>query len=103
MKRTDACIAGHYRLTIGAPGKDDPLATTLRGSAAKDQASETAVRAGAVTVLAEASPKPQRPDVRHKPADDRQAALPTTAAADFRNVVILNAVPGAESIFRHDR
>jgi hypothetical protein len=105
-KRTDACIAGYYRLkVVSAP----PLETGTIGPAAT-VASAPITQQTAITVpldglrsepnLSVASPP--------KPAPVRQASaekpiVRAAAGTDYRNVVLLNPAPGDPTVFRHER
>ena len=107
LKRTDTCIAGYYGLTVAAPAKPDTgkpesakkataktpaVSPVPPGGAAKGLQIEREARAAAAkyTPVAVAVSKPM--------------ATPVAAApSDFRNVFILNASPGAERVFRHDK
>jgi hypothetical protein len=102
LKRTDACIAGYFGLKIDAAG--------VRDTGVRDIG---ALETGAITVPTAIPAAPKRP----APAAKAAARLPAKTAAvkepaaaprasagtDYRNVVLLNAPPGAAAVFRHDR
>lgn len=104
LKRTDPCIAGYYGLEIGKgtaaekqvadkPGSDGVRNEVPEGGAEKGLALEREALAQSKAVVAAipavASAKPKKAVI--------------AAPADFRNVLIINATPGTESIFRHER
>jgi hypothetical protein len=97
LKRTDACIAGYFGLKT----------ETARSG------ETSALETGAIAVPAAVPVPPKRP----APAAKAAARLPAktssvkepavapraSAGTDYRNVVLLNAPPGAAAVFRHDR
>lgn len=102
LKRTDPCIAGYFGLKIDATGDRD--------SGGRDIA---ALETGAIAVPSAIPAAPKRPAPAAKAAErlpakmasvkEPAAAPRASAGTDYRNVVLLNARPGAAAIFRHDR
>ena len=113
LKHTDACIAGYYGLTVEAPAKHDTSQPEAAKKAAKTQAAPPVPPGGKAKGLqlerearaAAAIDAPVAAAVIKQPApESKPIASPVKAApSDFRNVLILNAAPGAERVFRHDK
>jgi hypothetical protein len=106
MKRTDACIAGYFGLTIvSAP----PLETgTISPSAPVVSALTTQQTTIAVPLDGPRSEPNLAMESPPKPAPVRQASaekpiVRAAAGTDYRNVVLLNPAPGDPTIFRHER
>ncbi len=105
MKRTDACIASYFGLTIApAPGSSaSPRAEPVTpASSVPAPARPAAAPAVALRRLDPQEPPSTRP---LKPRVVADVGRPVRAAdgTDFRNVVILNAADGAPGIYRHER
>lgn len=101
MKRTDACIAGYFGLTI-APAPARPAAPIPTARPAPSAAVSTTAPAVALRRLDAQEPPSTRPP---KPRVVADVGRPVRAedGTDFRNVVILNAADGAPGIYRHER
>ena len=112
LKRTDACIAGYYGLTVETPVKADtivkapaksPAAASVPkvppGGAVKGLTLEREARAAAAKEM----PQPAVAVVKSPKPIEKPAPTPVAATSDYRNVVILNATPGPGGIFRHDK
>ncbi|OYW56735.1 MAG: hypothetical protein B7Y80_01220 [Hyphomicrobium sp. 32-62-53] len=107
LKRTDACIAGYFGLKIEAAGDLN------NGDRASGNRDNTALETGAIAVPAAIPAPPKRPATAAKAAErapakmasvkEPAAAPRASAGTDYRNVVLLNAPPGAAAVFRHDR
>ena len=97
LKRTDPCIAGYYGLKVdAAPPKSDARLET--GALAPPPASPAAPAHPAPAAKAPARASALAAAVK-EPASAPRAA----AGTDYRNVVLLNAAPGAAAVFRHER
>ncbi len=112
LKRTDACIAGYYGLTVETPVKagtdvkapaKSPAAASVPkvppGGAAKGLTLEREARAAA----GKETPQPAVAVVKSPKPIEKPAPTLVAATSDYRNVVILNAAPGTGGIFRHDK
>lgn len=98
MKRTDACIAGFYGLTVdkdATPSSGEALATPSA------QEPRTSIDAPALRGASETDTTIARSDDAHRVA----SAEPVRAASntDFRNVRVLNAVSADGTWYRHTR
>lgn len=111
LKRTDACIAGYYGVTIEPAVTVSASATTAPAdttSAAKGLALERAAIAKLGGNGSDKSPQPSAKGASPLPAEGKRTRtakpLPVPAPnTDFRNVLIINAAPGEARVFRHER
>ncbi len=99
MKRTDACIAAYYGLTVEASARP--------ADAAQAVATAASTKAAAKAVLVDLKPVVDvDPPLRDGAQTVRHASLAPPRAApdtDFRNVKILNAADPGEAWFRHTK
>jgi hypothetical protein len=110
LKRTDPCIAGYYGLSVGdgtqsAHTNSQATSSELVEELMLGAENGLKLERDAMTALAgkENRDKPQPAAfVVPKPAPVKKIA-PAAAPADYRNVVILNAAPGASAIYRHEK
>lgn len=128
LKRSDPCIAGYYGLTVEAPSKSEDgkatsqaretNASTAAVTKANGRMSKSVGRLGpaekglalerdALAAIKQADPIAAKPAVERsseplKTAIGRKSKAPGPPA-DFRNVVIINAAPGTDPIFRHEK
>jgi hypothetical protein len=109
MKRTDACVAAYHGLTVGGA---QPLETGAIPPAPRASAEPSAVPAAvdSAALMIPSAPAGQRPAAaartRTPPLVSANLApvIPRAAAGtDYRNVVLLNAAPGAPGVYRHER
>jgi len=121
MKRTDACVAAYFGLTIApAPGSsasaraEPTTPTTSAPTPAGPAAPVPTARPASAAAVSTAAPAvamrrldPQEPPSTRptKPRVVADAGLPVRAAdgTDYRNVVIINAADGAPGLYRHER
>lgn len=97
MKRTNACVAGHFGLKVPDAG---PAAAAHRQPAAAENKAEPASRAVKLRPLEDpelAARRTERPQRLAGPAPLPRAAEGT----DYRNITILNAPSGDGQIYRH--
>ena len=104
LKRTDACIAAYYGLTIGtAPRLENK---GLETGAIAPPGPRTAAPSVAVDAPLRPAPTaksaPQKPELTTA-AKAAPIAPRAATGTDYRNVVLLNATPGEAAIFRHER
>jgi hypothetical protein len=106
MKRTDACIAAHYGLSVVAPAgietgaipvqerqENSPSAATIF---APSTPAPLAIISGPVVPVARGAPM--------KTASLDKSPSPRAAAGtDYRNVVLLNPEPGQPAVFHHEQ
>ncbi len=109
MKRTDACIARYYGLTVKSSTPLEtgtitphasiaPTAVTPPTAIAPDEPRRGPSQSEGQPAAELPKPAPVRQASAEKPSPPRAAA-----GTDYRNVVLLNAAPGEPAIFRHDR
>lgn len=104
LKRTDACIAAYHGLTIeAAPRNRDSRLET--GALAPPTANPASVARPAPASAAKRTARaPAAAPAMREPAPAPRAAPPrATDGTDYRNVVLLNAAPGSNAVFRHER
>lgn len=117
MKRTDACIAGYYGLTVeGAAPSVPPAAAGERSASATEisappQAKAASAKPGSPSTFAARSATPGRRPAGLKDTSVRtidmtrasRGAAPVAAPeTDYRNVRVINASTGDGQWFRHD-
>jgi hypothetical protein len=113
MKRTNACVAAYHGLTIDSarPLETGALAPAPAANARTTEPLTSPVRPAPVAARAQPAAEPALSLVKPITAKslprglpkEPQAAPRAAAGTDFRNVVLLNAGPGAPAIFRHER
>lgn len=117
LKRTDPCIAGYYGLTVGEGAGAAPTVKAATSSELVEELvlgaekglklERDAMNAGTPASLAtpDGRDKPQPAAFVVKKPAAPAAAKPVlkAAPADFRNVVIINAAPGAATVYRHEK
>jgi len=94
LKRTDACIAAYYGLKIKPASR---LETGAIAPTVNDPAIPAAASPHPVTPVA-AKPRARSETLLRSSSQPLRAATGT----DYRNVVVLNAAPGAPAVFRHE-
>lgn len=115
MKRTDACIAGYYGLTVeGAAPSVPPAAAGERSASATEIAAPqqaASAKPGSPSTFAARSATPGRRPAGLKDTSVRtidmtrasRGAAPVAAPeTDYRNVRVINASTGDGQWFRHD-
>lgn len=105
MKRTNACIAAYYGLTVETPEPQAkaPPAAKPTASATKPQGSvraKAAVHAALKPLVEPESAPPAAPLAIRQAALTRPFAAPGT---DYRNVRVLNATSDDAAVFRHTK
>jgi hypothetical protein len=102
LKRTDACIAAYYGLTIGAAPHS--AESRLETGALAPPAANPASLARPAPAAKRTARAPAAAPAVGEPAPAPRAAPPRAAhGTDYRNVVLLNAAPGSNAVFRHER
>jgi len=100
LKRTDACIAAYFGLKIdAAPRKQDGR---LETGALAPPAPKTAQPLASVTSPPPAAAKTTPRQTAATAVKEPPAAPRAAYGTDYRNVVVLNAAPGAAAVFRHE-
>ena len=102
-KKTDPCIAAFFGLTVAPAGKADhgpvrTIATPKAGGSPPPAAQSTAPEFK--TLAAPETAEPVAPLREQSAALQAPRASPGT---DFRNVRIINAEPGGEQWFKHEK
>jgi hypothetical protein len=105
MKRTDACIAAHYGLSVVPPARIETGAIPVTERQASSPSAKTIVAPANPAALAVVTP--ETPAARAQPvktASMEKAPSPQAAAGtDYRNVVLLNPEPGQPAVFHHEQ
>lgn len=105
MKRTNACIAAYYGLTVETPEPQAKVPAVAKPSAnaTKPQAAaraKTAVQAALKPLVEPDAATPAAPQAIRQAALTRPFAAPGT---DYRNVRVLNATSDEAAVFRHTK
>lgn len=105
MKRTNACIAAYYGLTVETPETQAKALAIAKpaANATKPQASvraKAAVHAALKPLVAPDAATPAAPQAIRQAALTRPFAAPGT---DYRNVRVLNATSDEAAVFRHTK
>ncbi|MGQ0671396.1 MAG: hypothetical protein ACT4N2_00750 [Hyphomicrobium sp.] len=101
LKRTDACIAGYYGVTINvAPAA---AAAAEKGLAMERAALEKLGRKDEGKSPGASGKGAQSVAGDRKPVRTAKALPAPAPNTDFRNVLIINAAPGEARVFRHER
>lgn len=114
MKRTDACVAAHYGMSVVPPARietgaipvperheNSPSAATI---VAPSNPAPRAITTPTLAPAARAAPIRAARAAPMKSASMDKAPSPRAAAGtDYRNVVLLNPEPGQPVVFHHER